>query len=114
MIEILKPLYFGNDPTNRKIGIAEYRLRNEPEVVEILIKHHRSQKSGGGYIYPGTYYIAKRAIAQYPLQTVRTKRGFEVPMYIVPITALKRKEVEPAKPIQPVVVNVNIKNLRLF
>lgn len=91
MIEILKPLYFGNDPKNRKIGIAEFRLRNEPMVVEILIKHRRSQKHGEGYIYPGKYYMSKLEIAKYPLEEVQTKYG-KIPMYIVPIVDLKPVE----------------------
>ncbi len=113
MIEILKPLYQGNNPAERKIGIAEFRLRNEPEIVEINIKHPRSNKHGGGFIYPGIYYISKASIAKYPLEAVQTKHGV-IPMYIVPIVALKRAQPITEKQQQPITINITTKTLRLF
>lgn len=104
MIEILKPVYMGNNPQNRKIGIAEYRLRNEPMIVEIHIKHQRSPKHGTGYIYPQKFYMSKLEISKYPRELVKTKHG-EIPMYIIPIVDLKpaesfkkSAELEVAKP----------------
>jgi hypothetical protein len=104
MIEILKPVYMGNNPQNRKIGIAEYRLRNEPMIVEIHIKHQRSPKHGTGYIYPQKFFMSKLDISKYPLESIKTKHG-EIPMYIVPIIDLKpvdnfkrNTELEDAKP----------------
>jgi len=84
MIVIEKPIYNG-DPEKRTIGLAEFRLRNESERVEIKIVHKRTS---GQYVYPNFYTMTKTEISKYPREPVGRDN---VICYIIPIKDLEIK-----------------------
>ncbi len=83
MIIISKPVYNGDDPKNRMIGIAEYRLLNEGQIVQI--KNNKKLKTGQ-FVYPNIYEMSKHEISKYPRDTVGHNK---VVCYMVPIRELK-------------------------
>ncbi len=78
MIEINKPKFEGN--RERRIGIAEYRLKLEGAVVEINITYRTKE---GLRLYPDPFYARKVDIVRYPVETASGTK-----VYVVPIADL--------------------------
>lgn len=83
MIIIKKLLYYGHDASNRKVGLADWRVRNEGAITIIRITERTKD---GRLMYPNDMYMATSEIAKYPIDE------YTVPgqkLYIVPIKDLK-------------------------
>lgn len=78
MIEIYKPKWEGN--TERRIGLADYRLRLEGNIVEINITYKNKE---GLRLYPDPFYIRKVDIVHYPVENASGTK-----VYVVPISDL--------------------------
>jgi len=78
MIEIRKPLFEGKG--ERKIGIAEYRLKLEGAIVEINITYRTKE---GLRLYPDPFYARKVDIVRYPVELASGTK-----VYVVPIADL--------------------------
>lgn len=78
MIEIYKPLFEGKG--ERKIGIAEYRLKLEGAIVEINITYKTRE---GLRLYPDPFYARKVDIVRYPVELASGTK-----VYVVPIADL--------------------------
>ena len=87
MIIIENPIWKGDQAFEKRcIGIAEYRLQNESNPVEIIIKKKRKS---GEYVYPSTYIMEIKDIIKYPTEYVGHKKNVKV--FLVPIKDLKVK-----------------------
>jgi len=78
MIEIYKPLFEGKG--ERKIGIAEYRLKLEGAIVEINITYKTKE---GLRLYPDPLFMRKVDIVKY-----HTELASGTKVYVVPIAEL--------------------------
>jgi len=78
VIEIYKPKWEGN--SERRIGLAEYRLKLEGNIVEINITYKTKE---GLRLYPDPFYIRKTDIFHYPIENASGTK-----VYVVPIADL--------------------------
>lgn len=78
MIEIFKPKWEGN--TIRRIGLAEYRLKLEGNIVEINITYKTKE---GLRLYPDPLFMRKVDIVKYPVENASGTK-----VYVVPIADL--------------------------
>jgi predicted RNA-binding Zn-ribbon protein involved in translation (DUF1610 family) len=78
MIEIYKPKWEGN--SIRRIGLADYRLRLEGNIVEINITYKTKE---GLRLYPDPFYMRKTDIVHYPVENASGTK-----VYVVPIADL--------------------------
>jgi predicted RNA-binding Zn-ribbon protein involved in translation (DUF1610 family) len=78
MIEVNKPKWEGN--SIRRIGLADYRLRLEGNIVEINITYRNKE---GLRLYPDPFYARKVDIVKYPIENASGTK-----VYVVPIADL--------------------------
>ena len=78
MIEIYKPKWEGN--SIRRIGLADYRLRLEGNIVEINITYKTKE---GLRLYPDPFFMRKTDIVHYPVENASGTK-----VYVVPIADL--------------------------
>lgn len=75
MIEIFKPKWEGNQ--QRRIGLAEYRLKLEGAIVEINITYKNKE---GLRLYPDPFYIRKTDILHYPVENASGTKVYVIPI----------------------------------
>jgi predicted RNA-binding Zn-ribbon protein involved in translation (DUF1610 family) len=90
MIEINKPKWEGNQI--RRIGLADYRLRLEGNIVEINITYRNKE---GLRLYPDPFYARKVDIVKYPVESASGTKVYVVPISDLSISpTLETKYVE--------------------
>jgi len=78
VIEIYRPKWEGNQ--QRRIGIAEYRLKLEGAIVEINITYRNKE---GLRLYPDPFFMRKTDIFHYPVELASGTK-----VYVIPIADL--------------------------
>ena len=98
MIVIHKPKFYGNNPENRCIGLAEWRVRNEGVITQVKIDYKTKDRRD---LYPNVLYMSSSEIAKYP------RNDREIPgqiLYIIPL-----KDFKVVDPILKHLANENAK-----
>lgn len=97
-IEIYKPIYNGASG-RREICLADFRVRNEGEVVQVSIKQtYKNEKNYGKLIYPNLFCMLKSEVAKYPLVRINTYSGHEVLGYKIPLEDFQNKKFDLNEP----------------
>jgi hypothetical protein len=94
-IDLFKPMYFGSHG-NRQIGIADYRVNQEGDIVQISIKDtYKGGKLEGKLIYPTLLCMPKSQVIKYPLEPFVSKRtGHKVMLYKIPIADFQHQKFD--------------------
>jgi hypothetical protein len=75
MIEIHKPKWEGN--RIRAIGLADYRVALEGNIIEINITYRNKE---GLRLYPNPFYIRKTDVVKYPPGNASGTKVYEIPI----------------------------------
>lgn len=76
MIEVYKPLWNGNK--QRCVGLADYRIALEGNIIEVNITY--KTKGEGLRLYPEPFYIRKVDIVRYPPENAKGTKVYVVPI----------------------------------
>lgn len=75
MIEVYRPLWKGN--TERCIGLAEYRVALEGNIIEVNITYKNKE---GLRLYPNPFYVRKVDVVRYPTENAKGTKVYVVPI----------------------------------
>lgn len=109
-IEIHKPLenIKIKGVNTKAVGIPEWRLNNEPELVTIDIEYQYKGKSlvQGQRQFPHKYTIPKSEVLKCDKREQKTRNGVQV-FYVVPISKMTEiEQQEVFKPEPPIIIKV--------
>jgi hypothetical protein len=95
-IEILKPMYNGASG-KRELTLADYRVANEGEVVQVSIKQTYKNKKKPNYgklIYPNLLCMRKTEVQKYPLVQINKEPSHVIMGYKMPLEDFVNKKFD--------------------